>query len=155
MSDDAILFDRVRGNRSVGAALAAGRSADRNATLSLLIVIDAFHHEVATTGADTVYRRAAECPARLLLGNGAGDYIDEVVRVACFKRHVFPNPSIDQCRKRGIFRLHKLLTRFHRYLLAPCADFKFQIARRCRTDTDNEVLNPGGLKTFGLDFEGA
>src|ERR1700674_5040058 len=104
MGNHAVFLDRVRRNRSVRSTLAAGRSADRHSTLALLIVIDAFHHEVPATGSSSIYSRSAERPVDLLW-HSSRHQVDEVIRVASLERHLLPNPPIDQLRDCRLFRL--------------------------------------------------
>ena len=56
-------------------------------------------------------------------------------------------------RQRGIFRLYDLLAGLHRHLLGRRANFKFHVARRNRTDADNDVLNFGRLEALRPDFQ--
>src|SRR5260221_10445681 len=127
VSDDAILFNRVRRNRGIRSAAAAGPAADGNAALPLLVVIDAVHHVVAAAGTDAVDCRAAERTTSLLLGNRASDQIDEVVRVPCLNRHVLPHAPINQLREGGTFRFDDLRGSFHRYLLGRRTNFDLHV----------------------------
>src|SRR6185369_16845636 len=67
VSDHAIFFNCFRSDGSIGTTLTASRPANRNSALALLVVVNAFHEEVASAGTRSVDGRAAECSASLLL----------------------------------------------------------------------------------------
>ena len=130
------------------------RAAERNAALALLVVVNAFHHVVAGSGAGTVDRRAAEGASCDLLGHRAGDEVDEVVRVAGFKRHLFPHAAIHQLRHRRIFGLNQLLAGFDGDLLSGGTQLELHVASRDGGHADDNVRNLYALETLGRCFQG-
>ena len=93
MSDDAILLDGIRRDRGVGSALTASGAAQRNPALSLFIVVDTFHHEVAGSGTGAIHGSATESAAGHLFRHRTGDEVDEVIGVARFQRLLRLVPS--------------------------------------------------------------
>ncbi len=153
MSYYAIFLNGIRRNRGVCPALTALRSAQRSTTLPLLIVVDAFHHEIAGTSTRSIHGCTAERKTGQLFRHGTRNQIDEIVRVARFERHVFPDAAIDQLRQRRILSLDKLLAGFHRYLLGRRSYFELYVPGGDRTHADHDVLNLRLLETLGRDFQ--
>src|SRR5438270_469205 len=153
VSDDAIFLNGVGGNRSIGSALAALRAAQGDAALALFVVIDALDQVIAGSRTRTIHGRTTEGATGDLLGDRAGYQVNKIVRIASFKRHLLPNPTIDELGDRSVGGLNQLSASLNFHCFGCCAELQLQVMRGHGSYGDHDIGDVHSLETLGGDVQ--
>src|SRR5581483_1192500 len=152
VGDDTIFLDRVRGDAYCRSAFIKDRNLAAP-SLTLLIVIDAFHKVVAGALASTVDCGATVINALVILRDSAGDEFDKRILVTHLERHALPDIAIHQLGKGGFGGLHNLGASFDGYLFAASTDLQFDVTSNGRSDANNNVGDLHTLEALGREFQ--